>query len=414
MSALDKSVGILVAGMHRSGTSAVAGLLAKIGVSLSTHLLEPGEDNPKGYWEHRRAVDINDRLLNALDRSWDDIRGLPKNWLESDPAHNARNEIKELIKEDFEAANVWAIKDPRMCRLLPIWIEALQDLGVEPVVLTVARNPLEVAASLTARNQMGQPIGLALWLRYFLEAEAASRKLRRVAILYDDFLSSPLTVISTALQELGVSISVPDAAARSELAGFVDPSDRHHSISRERSCNGSPLESLACETYASIVDIAHRSQEWTVLERSGSEFEAEWAKIGSLAESVANELARAKKRAEQAHAEWFRVRSDLNAQIEWSEQAAERMSSVRIECDEQRKAADEADRRYKDVLGENDLLQSKIGALQLEMGTLSQQLESLRHVQARYDEALGRLAQLHSSWSWRLTKPLRFLRRLSR
>lgn len=414
MSAIDRSVGILVAGMHRSGTSAVAGLLAKIGVSLSTHLLEPGDDNPKGYWEHRRAVEINDRLLNALDRSWDDIRGLPQNWLKSDAANTARNEIKELVKADFEAAKIWAIKDPRMCRVLPLWIAALQDLGVEPVVLTVARNPLEVAASLTARNQMGQPIGLALWLRYFLEAEEASRSLRRAAILYDDFLSNPLAILSTALQELGVEISAPDAAARSELAGFIDPSDRHHSISRERSCNGSSLESLACEAYACIVDIAHHDQGWSALERLGSEFEVEWGKVGPLAESVAYELAGARERAEHARAEWYRVRSDLNAQIEWSEQAAERLSSVRTECDEQRKAADEAGRRYKDVLGENDLLQSKIRALQLEVASLSQQLESLGHVQACYEEALGQLAQLHSSWSWRLTKPLRLLRRLGR
>ena len=84
------STAILVAGMHRSGTSALTGALNVLGISLGQHLLAPGEDNPKGYWEHQSAVEIHERLLTALERRWDDVRPLPAGWLTSEAAQTAR------------------------------------------------------------------------------------------------------------------------------------------------------------------------------------------------------------------------------------------------------------------------------------------------------------------------------------
>ena len=74
---------ILVLGMHRSGTSAVTGALRLCGVELGTELMQPGSDNPKGFWEHAGVVAIHERLLAALERSWNDPRPLPADWLQS-------------------------------------------------------------------------------------------------------------------------------------------------------------------------------------------------------------------------------------------------------------------------------------------------------------------------------------------
>ena len=65
---------ILVLGMHRSGTSALAGSLALTGVALGDDLLPANEGNVTGYWEHRRLIALNERVLASLGATWHDIR----------------------------------------------------------------------------------------------------------------------------------------------------------------------------------------------------------------------------------------------------------------------------------------------------------------------------------------------------
>ena len=47
---------IIVLGMHRSGTSALTGVLNRVGVNLGDNLVAPEADNPAGYWEN---LDVN-------------------------------------------------------------------------------------------------------------------------------------------------------------------------------------------------------------------------------------------------------------------------------------------------------------------------------------------------------------------
>ena len=55
---------LLVLGMHRSGTSALAGALRILGVYFGDQFLEPQKSiNERGFWEHREIVDLHERLL---------------------------------------------------------------------------------------------------------------------------------------------------------------------------------------------------------------------------------------------------------------------------------------------------------------------------------------------------------------
>ena len=72
--------GLLVLGMHRSGTSALTRLLNLHGAVLGDDLLPAGHDNPSGFWELREAVAIHERLLAGLGMAWDDPRALPPDW----------------------------------------------------------------------------------------------------------------------------------------------------------------------------------------------------------------------------------------------------------------------------------------------------------------------------------------------
>src|SRR5579859_947853 len=212
---------ILVAGMHRSGTSATAGALRMCGVDLEAELLAAGSDNRLGYWENAGAIAIHERLLAELGRGWDDVRALPIGWLSSDAARAADAGINELIESEFASATLWAVNDPRICRFLPLWKRVLSLRGIRMVTLIVARRPSEVAASIQTRNEWMPALSELLWMRHVFDAERDSRDVERCVITYDEMLASPREVMGRALGRLGVNLLHASPLPEDTLGRFV-------------------------------------------------------------------------------------------------------------------------------------------------------------------------------------------------
>lgn len=172
---LAGSTALVVLGMHRSGTSALTGMLHHLGVALGEHLMPATQDNPRGYWEHADIVKVNERLMAALGWAWSDIRSLPPGFERGEPAQTAWAELTAIFDRDFAGAPLWGVKDPRLCRLMPLWSALLTAEQVTPRFVLVLRHPLDVAASLAARDGIGAARGLLLWLGHLLDAERATR-----------------------------------------------------------------------------------------------------------------------------------------------------------------------------------------------------------------------------------------------
>src|SRR5689334_20395051 len=69
---------VMVLGMHRSGTSLCSHVLSVLGVdmadTLSAHNMgHPASDNPNGHWERWEIVDLNDRILDLINRQYASI-----------------------------------------------------------------------------------------------------------------------------------------------------------------------------------------------------------------------------------------------------------------------------------------------------------------------------------------------------
>jgi hypothetical protein len=64
--------GVVILGMHRSGTSLVTRLVSLLGLALCREddLLAGRKANPRGHWESNSMLAFNDRLLEELDASW--------------------------------------------------------------------------------------------------------------------------------------------------------------------------------------------------------------------------------------------------------------------------------------------------------------------------------------------------------
>lgn len=213
---------ILVLGAHRSGTSSLTRTLALVGGDLPATLLSANEGNIAGYWESGRIVAFNDSLLKEAGQTWMDIRPLS---LAPSAARIAY--AQALIDEEFGEARRPILKDPRLCRLAGLWRTALERRGSRVVVLAPTRNPLEVAASLRRRNGLPLEWGLRLWLRYVLDAEAATRGAPRCFLRYEDFLKNWRAGLRRVAETLDLDWIDTAGTAADAVDSFLDPSLRH-------------------------------------------------------------------------------------------------------------------------------------------------------------------------------------------
>jgi GT2 family glycosyltransferase/glycosyltransferase involved in cell wall biosynthesis len=198
---------MVVLGMHRSGTSSVAGLLARMGVAVGPeHDLLVGPDNPKGHYESARLHMACVRRLAAAGGDW---RSPPS----IDPAAAIdafRREVGALVDE-FDARRPWLFKEPRLCLLA----RELLPLLTRPLFVHVVRDPLAVAASLAARDGFAPVEALALWERYTRDAFEASRGWPRLIVDYDALCADPhatTRALHDGLRALGLDdVHMPSA-----------------------------------------------------------------------------------------------------------------------------------------------------------------------------------------------------------
>lgn len=265
---------LLVLGMHRSGTSAVTRVLNLLGAHLGDDLLAAKADNTRGFWEHAGAVAIHERLLAALGRTWHDTRELPHGWLDSSAAKLAVAEIVSLIERDMRGKRLWAVKDPRMCRLAPIWIQALQGLGFSAKAVLVVREPYEVASSLHVRDGWSYAHAYLMWAQHLLDACRASAGIPRALLSYDQLMDNWKQQMARLGRELDV-VWKPDVfEAGPSIAAFLTPTEKHHYASA-RDVAG-PSERMPPAYLGKLYDACVRVSEnadWARLDDISRQFE---------------------------------------------------------------------------------------------------------------------------------------------
>lgn len=220
---------VLVLGMHRSGTSAVTGVLQRVGVELGSELFPPAPENPKGFFEHSKIVSLHEEVLALFDATWDAPSSLPEKWDRDPRVSPLRQRLKDILLQTFDTKiPLWGVKDPRLCRLLPLWMPVLRELDVSPKALLVVRNPLEVAASLRQRNGMMPEQALTLWLSHVLASELDTRELPRAVILYEDLLRDWASEVRRVSIILGIDLFAFSQSIRDDVAALLEPELRRH------------------------------------------------------------------------------------------------------------------------------------------------------------------------------------------
>ncbi|HEX6900122.1 MAG TPA: sulfotransferase [Thermoanaerobaculia bacterium] len=217
---------ITVLGMHRSGTSMLARLLALMGCHAGPEegFAPPDAANPKGYWERRDVWAVDEAILQALGKSWYDVAELDLARLPEEDRPGLEERAQAIVNE-LDAHRPWVVKDPRLCLVFPFWRRFLE----RPVCVLIDRDPLSVARSLRVRDGFPLAFGIALWERYTLSALAATLGLPRVAVSCGDLLAHPLATVRRLREELtALGADGLRDPGEAEVMAFVDPALNHH------------------------------------------------------------------------------------------------------------------------------------------------------------------------------------------
>lgn len=247
---------ILVLGMHRSGTSAVTGMLSHLGVPLGKRLYEGHQGvNEKGYFENAEIADINDEVLLAAGSSWDDILPLAEGWQRRDEVRRLRCALQRSLERQVAGHAVFGVKDPRLCRLLPWWQEMIAELAMDVRYIIVIRSPHEVAASLRRRDGFSLEKGLLLWIKHMDTVARLPDVAHMLHLEYDEVVKQPAAIADAMSGFLGKATGGvwPVTSSDGGAEPFIDEKLRHHGQASPvpdcGPCDMSPIEREAERLY---------------------------------------------------------------------------------------------------------------------------------------------------------------------
>lgn len=235
---------LLIAGPHRSGSSAMTKVLELLGADIGRpdEHLPPSDDNPLGFFEPRDVVQIDKEILSAFKGSWDRPPHLPAGWVDDARLDHLRERAAAYLSTRDLRGHV-AVKDPRLSLTAPLW----RGITPQSRVVVSLRDPLASARSLRRRNGIDLERGCELWLRYTLEPLVDHPD--ALVLAYEDLLARPDELARRAASELG--LREPDAGVLERVRSWARP-DLDHGAA-EGDVLG-PWARTACRVHRQLVD----------------------------------------------------------------------------------------------------------------------------------------------------------------
>lgn len=219
---------VIIVGMPRSGTSAVAAIFARrgyyTGYTGESHLREGDSHNPFGYFEADDLIDQNVEVLRRVgyehDNTWL-FDPIPSSASEQIPSLTPTNEHRRFV-EGYSQRSPWFWKDPRLCFTLSYWWKLMAPADTR--VIIVRREPMDIYRSFRrmAWCPPGESARQAVIDRVEQHIAAASAAVEDLAIphitvAYADFKRAPDASARRISALLGIEVSVDDLDVRPDL-----------------------------------------------------------------------------------------------------------------------------------------------------------------------------------------------------
>lgn len=215
---------LVIAGMHRSGTSLATSLLAASGLHVGDALMGPGLGNPRGHFEDLEFVRLHERILaaNGLSRE-----GYTCQEQIAVPA-SARAEAAALVDRRRRAGRPWGWKDPRTTLFLDFWTRLLPEARF----LFIVRPPWEVADSLFRRGDdvfaVNPRLAVDLWASYNRRVLAFTRAHpdRCRVVETGRVAADPAGLVAEVAGLLAVPLATPEALYDPDLLTVRETPER--------------------------------------------------------------------------------------------------------------------------------------------------------------------------------------------
>ena len=211
-------------------------LLSVLGVDLGDDLLAGAADNEMGYWENESIYRVQDALLNEFARDWGElgfVYPFALDWKRLPELQSYREKLVSIVRAELAAAKeMWGFKDPRTCRLLPLWKQIFEELNLEPLYVLAVRNPAVVADSLSKRNGVEPLHSELVWLLHNLDAIREVGPDLRIVVDYDRWFTAPHEQAQAVAQALHLPWPADDRDLMARLTETIRPALRHSEAKR--------------------------------------------------------------------------------------------------------------------------------------------------------------------------------------
>lgn len=215
---------VLVLGIARSGTSCVAGTLNILGVDFGDnfHPSSASKFNPKGDYEDLGFNIFLRELCKELDLKLHEPRII--NWEKKSRRKLYKNKIKKFISEYKNQS--FGLKLPFLTLLLPVFLEALEELEFTPKIIIVIRNPHETMKSWQNRWNYSQELIYSAFSTYYYNLLKYTRKYETLVIDFDTIIRDTKTTVDEINNFIPGLKSYENA--HQELSKFIDEELKHH------------------------------------------------------------------------------------------------------------------------------------------------------------------------------------------
>ena len=169
-------------------------------------------------------IAAHEALLKKQNSSWKDWRRLDLGSKTSRATLKARDMFSDVFTAEYSGTTeVCVVKEPRICRFAAPYIEVLEEENEAVHSIILIRNPMEVAASLTARDGLEKLDGLYLWLTYTLEAELATRGRSRQFLSHQNLMNSPVKTAQSLCKALPFKLTYQVSEVKKQIQAYVSP-----------------------------------------------------------------------------------------------------------------------------------------------------------------------------------------------
>ncbi len=393
---------IVVLGMHRSGTSAITGVMSRLGASAPKTIMPQNEFNERGYFESLELMNLHDKILESAGTKWDDWRPFNKAWQNSPPASKFKKRAKKLFAREFDDAPLAVLKDPRVCRFFPFWADVFREIEAKPRIVIPIRSPLDVARSLKIRDGISLNKGVLLWLRHSLDAEATTRTNARSLVLWSEFRQDWRGACEKIAAE--IDLSWPKLSDRSsyEIEKFLSDALVHHESNPHELRIHREVNEWAARAFEALSDLSRNpmsNSAMATLDHIRDQFDQSSEIFGRLLidyevslEELRDQTQKLNAQCDELRLKHEEARNELTQAVE-IHGVSEQQFREALEAAMTAKEADE--RRLNQVVAELDAARDEIGRLEgqirnlhsehaLEIAELRGRAESL---QSAVDEA---------------------------